>query len=362
MNFKKDQLEFLSVFSLVSDTKLKSTDKVKIKKEDDSIVFSLTSSSMTIIQKIASEGVEDIDTVFPVVQLNQLVQQSPLKADLIFENEGIRISDSSIYKFVQDDSIHLTNATDYFSMLKEERATDIVIKDLLKISLLKNYISSLEGFDAVLVSNGYFIASNKTDYVGAVQTANEKDIVFYLPKALVTLLSTLKVSEVTICNYEDFMYLTVNGFHIFIPTKNFVLPNIFSEDWLPMITHDNSITFNKKSFLEGLGRISIMTQSNLFNRVFLTFTEAEVIIENKDKGYSVEKIKHTKIDPQLVGCYVAVSSQYMNLILNSLEGEDVSVFATNDPEAATLKVVDPKNNNFYVHVLYETTDFSAESV
>lgn len=358
MKFTKEQLSFLDMFALVSDTKNIVNDKLQIQcdAEKKRVLFSINSEVTSLFYKFDMDVEKDSCFFFPINQVYQIVQLVPDDVSIDITDNVISFGKDSSYTFTQDPNIIPTIDFDYMHKNLKKADSEFDIVDLGKTTLLKNFIGSPDTkFDAILLTNSYFVASNKTDIIGAIETSNPKDLFFYIPKMILNLVGQKKKDTCKIIKTEGVIYTKIDDVEIFIVPCEYTLPDIFG-DIKSKLKHSTFVMFDKKVFMESLKRISVTTTNNLYNRIHLTFGKDSITVENKDTGYACEKVICNNVDKELCDHTIAVSSRYMELILNSFEGTTITMGVTNTSDgntAITVRFEDEKTNRFFNHILYE---------
>ena len=229
---------------------------------------------------------------------------------------------------------------------------NFIIIQVNDLKYVKNFMGA-QGLDAVALYNQYFIATNKVKVGGIVQTENKGKNLF-LSKLLINLISTLKLEELELYDYssQGFYYFKYNNTYIIIPIEKWIIPNFMSEKGQKYFDHPFEITFSKHDFLQVLQRIEIVTKTNYANRIYLSFKDNSIVLENKDSEYAQE-IFNVSIPKELNDYFIIVSNMFLISTLNMINSDEVIMKVIPDKSIPTISILDKEKKQIYIHVLYK---------
>ena len=355
MNFTKKELNFLKLYSFVSDTKSFLNDKVQIKVERDNALFSMFTNDVgiiTCIKKCTDEAA--FKSVYPIVQFNQMVESCNSDFEIEISEEHLCLGKDAEYKLNKAD-IELIQTDAILAEITNTAAIQSVeLQDLDKLSVIKNYMGD-SGFDAVVVNSGNFIAITKNTVVGVVNTSNNKNVKFIIPKIAVLILLQNKITTTLILEYPSFFTASINESVLIFPKRDegyYIIPDVLDEQYQQLYNHKSKISVDKARLSTSLQRMSVISQGSPESIVSFIVNTNQLIIENKNSTYGQEKIV-AEVDKELEGCKFTLLTKFLMLILSSLKGDVVTISASNMPEAACFKVEDEHRSGFFIIVLFE---------
>ena len=353
MLFKKEDLKFLNIYSTCIDTKSRFGDKVVLEYnlKNKQAIFYQTTKSVLLITELEIEHSKDIKLTYNTQTLNSLINY--LSEDSQIEIDSSLIIDNKSTYNIALSNINISSAQKFFSIVKSNKPEDVIhLKDLDKLKYVKNFMGA-QGLDAVALYNQYFIATNKVKVGGIVQTENKGKNLF-LSKLLINLISTLKLEELELYDYssQGFYYFKYNNTYIIIPIEKWIIPNFMSEKGQKYFDHPFEITFSKHDFLQVLQRIEIVTKTNYANRIYLSFKDNSIVLENKDSEYAQE-IFNVSIPKELNDYFIIVSNMFLISTLNMINSDEVIMKVIPDKSIPTISILDKEKKQIYIHVLYK---------
>lgn len=357
MKFKKEDLLFLELYCVCSDTKNVLHDKLIIKtnKEKNQVIFAQISADASLHTVLNKNDIEkDFTIIYDVNSFYSIIKLTPNSEEIFMDDEKIKFGRNSTYDFKKynfDSSI-----IDSFNNL-DNVIEKVIIKDLSKIGLLKSFIG-LDSFGMVNLYNGWFVAHNAKDITGAIETENDNKNDFVLPKVLTNLISLMKLNEVEFEKIKinnNYLKIKINNTQILFPEKESKIQNIFEDEIRKLYYHPTKAVVKKNDLILALQRISITTSKNIFNRINLICEQDNLKLLNNEVGHAEENIL-AKIDQDLIGVRFSLSSTYLRMITNLIEGEDITILISKDIDALAVTLEGENKNRFYVHNLYEIID------
>ena len=104
-----------------------------------------------------------------------------------------------------------------------------------------------------------------------------------------------------------------------------------------------------------LKRISVITNSNFKDRIFITFRESCILLENKDGMFGEEKIK-ANVDSILFGKIIVLQSNVLVNIINNIDSKEIIIKLDEDVDnmaVITIMANDNKIDKFFIVNLLE---------
>jgi hypothetical protein len=348
MIFTKQELEFLTLFQLCADPKDVIGRNFQIKKiKKDTIRFFQTNNNAIIYKDVNAVDVEDFCCNYPTDKIVQLVKSCSENEKITFKKSSIKMGNRSEYKFEQ---INYDVSSD--EKMVENESIDfkntIHLVDLEKINVIKSYIGNDSGFDAVSLTNNYFVATNKTDADGFIKTSNNYDKRLFLSKLMVGIISSFKIKELDLYT-DDKKYVFIhNDTCIIIPLGDYKIPDYFIEKYKKFYKFDDKLKVNKSELLIALNRINIFSKDNIHTRIFLTFEDNKIKIESKDKNYAIEIIK-ADIDKNLIGHYFITSASHLINSIANINSDIVTFQIKPDKNEVAFSIWQENEERFFIH-------------
>jgi hypothetical protein len=136
-----------------------------------------------------------------------------------------------------------------------------------------------------------------------------------------------------------------------------LFPNILSDKIKKMYYHDTFIEINKEELLRILRKISAVTSSEFFNRIFLSFKEDKIIIETKDIAECYEEIK-CNIPKDLLNIILVCGISYAINMISSVPGKDIVVrFPNSVDNIYTMCYSDKEETVIFIQNLYNESGY-----
>lgn len=354
MKFTKQELLFLELYQTCADTRNVLHDKLIIKtdKENNKVVFAQISYEASLFTTLEKEVEKDFVVILETNNIFSMIRLTQDNEEIFISKDKIKIGKNSTYDFKKynfDVSI-----LDGFLELKDP-VESIQIKELNKLNILKPFIG-IDNFSMIKLFNEWAVASNSTDITGAVQTEN-KEVDFVIPRILLRIIQKIKSDNLSFEKYsiqdnEVYYKIKVGSTSIFLPEVESKLQDIFNEEIRELYYHKNKAVIKKENLLLALRRIFISAIKNTYNRVILNFEKDNLKIVSKEFDYAEENI-NAIIDEEIVGTKISLSASYLMTIIDLVEGEDISILCTKDPDIVAITIEGEKKDKFFIHNVYE---------
>lgn len=367
MIFKKEELDFLNFYSMYVDSSLGSFgDKVIIFKYDKEILFIQKGRDDILFIKRIHREVEDFaPIIYETTKLNQIIKSLPNKSDITIDGTKISVADTINYEFESHD---YAVDTKYFDDMMElvlnfaDVTEEVVLLDVDKLNNVQPFMGEklfpFENFDnlnLVAFFSGYYVTSDRYHVTAAVKNSSKIEKDFYFHSIVYPVCKYLEQKDAHLFIYrtegedDDKCVMTFDDFSVIFPhTESSRLPNIMTEDTKSFYEHDSYIVVDKQSFLNVLQRIMIITNAELKDRVFVSFTEDKMIIESKDNGYAKEIIDLEECNVPATASLV-LSSRYLVQTSKFIQEDKLKIKIPTDEEGVAIKIQGKDSDKkFYV--------------
>jgi hypothetical protein len=311
---------------------------------------------ITTLKNIESV-VEDETFIFPIRQFVGVIQNTPNDCDIILTNNSIKVGDSINYSFEKRDDfvVQLKDASFYLNEINNSKFEILKLKDTKEAAKLKSYIGTEDVLSTFIFMNNKFIVSDNILTI-IKSTENNSNQNVYFSKLFTDYLFALGKEEIEIYIGEKIYYMNVAGTYCIFPIaeKNYyIIPDLFSEKVRAIYEHKNTCIIMKSDLMNALNRISIVTRQNEDSRTFFTFTNNNLIVENKEGDYALEQVPIVSCDSELFDHNVVLSAVNVKNILSLLTGNQCIFYVLPDKkEARTIMVKDEIGNDVFIHTLF----------
>lgn len=353
INFQKKDLGFIGLYNLAIDNKNPLHDKFEIKGNKEETLIIQESDACALITIFDKKNEEEFNAIYSTSKVNSILSFVSDSEVITFSEKGIAFN-KNVYEF-EEEKVELTDMSEILNLITNNKYEQrLHFKDLKNILSVKGYIGQ-EGYDTIVNVNSSFVASNEMGISAIIK--NENQDMFYIPKILVDLITYKKLDEIEIDNYDKFIVSKIDNTYIIISKKEYIIPNIFEEEFASKYNHKDTITVGKEELLKAVQRIKVVASFNIYSRIFIYCFKDYIEIVSKDNSKAIEVVT-AKVDENLVGHYFIISANYLFQISNSLEGKNIIIHALNDSEleeedkAVAVKITDEVENKFFIHCLY----------
>lgn len=359
MKFKKEELQFLKLCSILSDTSSFLHDKIHINfiKKENVIIFSQLSQKFNLITKVF-KNLDDLEDNYSVIfetnKLYQLINSFPenIEIEFLISENSFKFRNSKYCLPTYDGDYSIVD--EYITLNFNEK---IIINDLNKMILLKNY-HGIEEYNTIALMDGCFMASNIVDISGVIKTDNDKSLNLFFPSNFTNIISLFNIDSIELLKNDKILAFKIENIAIIMNDIKYSLENLLDENIKSLYDHKDKVVINKNSFLEVLKRISIVATENIFNRIFVSFDDTNIILESIDVGYSIERIPYISIDNDIKDAKIIVSVNNLRAIISSLTGENVMIKISPDKDSVAISTIDENEDRIFILVLCEDMDNS----
>lgn len=350
MKFEKEQLNFLHLFSLYADNSING-DKTRVLIQDDKIYFcqfGLDSKLIYVMNNI--HNIENNEHIFVTSQLNSLIKMCK-DDDVIEIKDGyIILGSNAKYKIseYEYEDVSPLEVIDYFNT-----ANKIIIKELNKINMVKDFVGKDTGYNVIAIMNNHFVTYNEF-VLGFVSTENiiKNDMI---PFSMQKFIEYMNMDEMEFSNINDNFYgISLNDkLYCVFEKRQHHIPFIFDEEYTGLYEHTNKIIVDTKELKQKLQRISIVSKENLGNKIYIECDKNKIKLQTREEPIG-EEVFDADVESELEGFYVKVYCGYLQSIVNKIVDEKIEIWITPDKETIqTITVKGIESNARYVCVLSE---------
>jgi len=354
---KKEQLAFLEKYAMCVDSKMAINEKFQISYKDNKLIFSQSSNMGYLITSIDYSSINQNNIVFDTIMFVSLIRSIPDNTEITITEKGIEFLGNS-YDIVNTD-MELGNVDKFLDITKENNINKFILTDIDCFNKIKDYAYG-DKLETVSYQNNYFVTSNKLYVTAFSKTKNfilGKD--FYFSQETFTLLTEFKIKEIDIFVKDDFYFFKLEETFIFIPKRDYILPNMFQEKIMCKYNHPFRFSVNKKEIKETLFRMKIVAKNNKESRIYfepiINIQNVPVLtIKNTDTQFAQEDIYLTYLDPEIKKTIIPLSVNYLASIVDKCDGNTLTFYCTNEEDNfMSMKIEDETQNYFYILNLLE---------
>jgi hypothetical protein len=363
MNFIKEELSVLDLYASVSDTKNFLYDKFCMYfNKEKNVVELFQNTSYCILLTRFEKDLSKLNKSFKIVgvsgQLNSLIKLTPKDSIIDINEIDIRFGKSKyeLPKFDYD----ISTLNFLVDNVIDKPKDNFKLSDIDKFNDIKNFVGN-EELDVFGLFDSYFVASNRTDFTGAIKTDNKfSDNAKFFPRILATISNYFSLKELDIHSFSDdnlnYTYVKINNTYVFFTEKDYILENIFKEEIKELYWHKTFVECDRLKFFEALQRICVVAQNNIFNRIFITIDNNFIKMESKDGSYAYEELECTDVSKELNNYTFIVSANNLRLMVSLLTGNIIKILCENNSDSVAITILDENENKFFIHNLYEDID------
>jgi hypothetical protein len=355
MDFTKENLSFLEVFGLISNTKSFLSDKINIQSDDNTVYFSQYGDDSKLIYTMENITKEKLNVTYLTNQLNSMIKSCNDNDKISITSDGLTFGKNSEYKFESYDFTD-SHPKSYLEMIEGNDNKKFKIIDLVKYNNVKKFISNEEKLNCASLQDNNLVSFNG-QIIAISKTENSISEQLNLSPNFFSLVNNLGLKEVVITSLQDgqFFYFKSGNLNIFLPVNDYSIPYVFGDDVKEELNQPYFVDCDRNNLANALHRISIVSQMNPETRVYVSFEKDRMIIESKDNGQGKETIEAT-VMKELEGFYVILSSSYLNSIVSLLKGNTITMYMRPNKDIKAIKIVDEKEVDYYVHIPFEYVD------
>lgn len=377
MKFTKQELSFLDLFSMYVDSSIgQFGDKVIMIKQDDHVLFLQKGRDDILFTKKIEKEAEDFEPIiYETQKLNQIIKYLPDNSDIEIDGTKISVSEDIQYEFESFDyGVDNSSFTTIVDLLDDlgSATKKVSLVDVDKIANIYQFMGerlfSFDSFDnlnLIAYFNNYYVASDRYHVTAAVQNASSIDEDFYFHSIVYSVAKYLDEKDVDIHIFKDESdeddtgkcVMNFGDLSVFFPhTEESCLPNILEDDKKEFYEHNDYIVIEKDKLLSVLQRIMIITNAELKDRVFITFSKNNIVIESKDNGYAKEvlPVKESNLENDIS---FILSSKYLVSTVKLIDKSNILIKIPDEDGVAIKVQGSDDESKFYVVNLLD--DFQA---
>lgn len=361
MVFTKKDLKFLELYNLCvsSDATKISSSYFQIENFGNERARFLQSNSVdgiTIFTDIKTTDSTKFCFYYPTRLIVQILNTCKNDNDSIEFKEGsIKLQSKSSYKF-EDIQYELTSGEKEIieEVIKSQQKSNLDIKDLKKINVVKSYTGSEPTINTVVAMKDYFISSDRRNATAAVKTLNKDIENFEFSKQIISVFGKSDLSEISINVDENKYWFRINDTYIIVkkPEEKFktIIPNIFSDEFKGFYNFETTVVIDRELFLDSLNRVNIFARENLDSRIFVNFKSNSLVIESRDKGRLATEEIEAKVDSNLVGLEILLSNNYLIGSISNMETKNIILKISTDVTAPAISVWPDNGDDIFIIV------------
>ena len=349
MIFTKKELEFLKVFQSCSED---GDDKLTIisEKESSKVYFTLFTDSIKLIEEKSMAVEEDFNLSIMLAQFNSMLAFCS-DADNIEISQGkIKFGNNSEYDFETFD-FNKENFDNLLNLSLEGK--DISLQDVSKMETVSFAIGQEPEIACIAFQDNHFISYNGT-ILTFIETKNQIDNNFYLPKMFYKLFQIFKFDSITLKDINsNYFYLSINNLKIYLHVSDYSIPYIFDEGIKEKYEHQDIIVVDKSDLKLALARLKVLNQKTTYNRVFLYLKENLIHLEIKDDFKGYEDVTAGLMDNILKDTHVICNTGFLYDIVNNFISDKIIFKMKDDENLSSIKLEDETAKMNYVLTLYK---------
>jgi len=380
LKFKQEELNFLLLYAICANEKTEITDKFQILSIENStdVVFLQLGMEVRFITILKDKNINKDSFVltYQTQKFSEILKYCFKDDEIVITSTHVNFGKASKYTFESFDNTEYLKIDAIMKLLEKSNSCQkMEFFDFEKVNLIKSYLGeNSQGLDTIGFFNNHFVTTNRTDGSGIIKTKNNIDKNYYFPVMLYQMYNYLKLQSVFIYDIEDEstheMMFKYNDTYLFFSKVDAQLkldkdggddsdlfPNILSDKIKKMYYHDTFVEINKEELLRILRKISAVTSSEFFNRIFLSFKEDKIIIETKDIAECYEEIK-CNIPKDLLNIILVCGISYAINMISSVPGKDIVVrFPNSVDNIYTMCYSDKEETVIFIQNLYNESGY-----
>lgn len=344
MLIKVAQVTGLSVFSELSDTYDKLSDKLHIDYRDGVLKFTQL-GKIVKLQKVINVGNakdEPFQLLYDTRSFVELVRG--ITSDFLLTQDGIKlINKDALYTLDVEDARGYPDIDEAFA--NQGQGRKIILKDIPKLAAASMYagtdllsVISLQE-DHFVSSDGNMVYLSRTS--NSIVRGDEDGITLNIPKDLAALICKYKVPEVAVTMWEingtSCWSFSLDDIAITVVNQEYTLPNMMTDEYKQQYGHQDYVEVSRELLLEVLNRMKVVTQNNSYNRIFINIvSEDEIIVESKDHNKSKESLpalvssKAILTDPENIEAQVVLSCNFLRRIATTLTDDAIRMYVSSN--------------------------------
>ena len=343
MKVKKEQLNFLSRFVEVSDTRSPLHDKINIEVQGKTAYFSLQTDSVIVTTDIEIEdSKEDFSVFLPVKSLNSLMKTISDGTEVEINKNTISFQGASYILEAMDEAVPLLKQ---IMKYKESSGDPVVFKNLKEFKVVEGFNgiddSTKNSFwESIVFMDGKYVAASPLS-MAVVDTENKSLDRVNFPHIVARLFSSLVVDEISVSFHETkWMSFTVDNVLYFIPEKRSSIPNL--DKWYSTLKIPVNVKIDRSLLKSVLSRMSLVIMDKSQKVISLSFKDGKAIFG------SVQNPSSEAVDAEygegVEGQRVVFSFESFNSMYSTLSGDTLCIgLKTDESKKKNIFVTDERN-------------------
>lgn len=360
MKVKKTQLQFLKDFVSVSENTTPLGNKLKLKIEpNNKVVFVQKGKETTLIYELDCETKEQFEILVDVKMFWDFINTVDENEDLLITPKGFFLGEDKHYTF-ETHQMEFFDVDQLKNTVAESRTqsstTMFVFNDFNKLAICSKYVGK-DNLETIALMKDKILGTDRIQIVYSSANFNLDKNYFLSKQAINILINHKDLNQIEIFLAENFYFFEVKGILCVFQWKQFAVPDLFEAKPLSRFNQTEKVVLNKKDLMTSLNRMSFFVSNNPSNRVFVTFKNNHLLIENRDFNKSYEKVYYVSGNDKLQESTIIVSCKNILNFLNNVESNEVALFLNPDQNSqSTLRLEDISSNFKFVHVLLKANN------
>lgn len=353
MIINNKDLQFLNIFTTLSDTKTILGDKLLLSIKDGVCYFVQFGVNVKLIKKIEVNSKDNFSLLMNTNQFTQFINS-------LGENSDLKIINNKIF-FKEDTEYSIDPLDISFPEFKNfldntDTAIHKTITNFKHLQILKDYLGK-DSSNVLSLMDNCFVTMDKSS-ICIVPTKNDFELksskIFFIPTNIFQLIERYNIEQLNISIFDTYWSFVYDGITFIISFKEYEVPYIFSKDLHSRFNHTKKISINRDQFYWALKRMSIFSQYNINSRIYLTFGKENLLIENRDFNKSKERVDILYCDSELQDKMVIISCQNLLKTIDNTKSNEIDIFISIDPNNnSTIRIEDNNEGLIFIHASYK---------
>jgi hypothetical protein len=347
MKFKKEELEFLNLFSIYSENSING-DKTRIFIDGNKIYFCQLGINVKLIQVLYNkDNEENIEYIFKTSQLASLVKLCKEDSDIEIKGDYITFNKSAKYR-IDDYDYEDTHPQEIIDNYSKDKL--ITITDLNKIRAIKSFIGKDKGYQTVAIMNNHFVTTNATVLAFIDTNNNIKED--QIPFKLLPLINYYQLDTLSVCNIDNhFSGVRIDNLYGVFEKVEHYLPPIFSPKIKEEYEHTNKLIVNTEEFKSGLHRLNVIFKEDINSKLYLTCIKGGILLQIRE-GHIGEEYIVAEVDKELEDFFEKTYCSALISIINLIKSDTFEIHITPDKEnTVAMTIRDKDMNSTYALIL-----------
>lgn len=362
MKVTKQQLQFISDYVAIVDNTTTIGDKLQIiSKIDNKAIFFQRSLDATLIKEVSCPTTGEFNILVNTKMFWNFINSFSETDEIEITPEGFNVGQDKQYTFQSEQNVdEMFNVDEILKTINEskvqESTTLVSFKDFNLLAITNKFIGK-DTLQTVGLMKNRMLGTDRFQIVYGDSSFSINENYFLSKPSINILLIHKNLSEIPLYLNDKFYFFEVDGtICIFERNNNYTVPDLFEERPYSRFNQTDSVKVAKSVFYSSLKRMSFFVTDNPAMRIFLTFNDDHILIENRDFNKSFEKIPYLQNNPSLVGVTIIVNCKNLISFMDGLNSEDINIYLNSDENnRSTIRFEDSTENSIkFVHILLKS--------